>query len=237
VRVFSNCEGVALLLNGKLLERRKPDSSRVSSHVKHAPFTFQLNSFEPGTLKAVGYLGGNEVASHERHTPGRADKLSLQFDLSGRHFAADGKDVLFCHANLQDSAGTIVPVGEFPVFFGTHGEAQVVGQNPVATEAGIATALLECANSKPRCTIYALGLIPDGDQTRIVSAAASPDGGKAEDYSIHYTTNGTEPSPTSPKYRQPIQSASRLRAAIVVTGKVVTQTEQVAVPASTRASR
>jgi beta-galactosidase len=49
VRVFSNCEEVALYLNGKLVEQRRPDNSRVSTHLKHAPFTFKLDRFQPGT--------------------------------------------------------------------------------------------------------------------------------------------------------------------------------------------
>src|SRR4029077_5670203 len=66
VRVFSNCDEVALYLNGKLIERRRPDSSRVSTNLKHAPFTFAIDRFEPGTLQAVGYRGGREAARFER---------------------------------------------------------------------------------------------------------------------------------------------------------------------------
>jgi len=49
VRVFNNCEEVALYLNGRLVERRRSDISRVSTHLKHAPFTFKLDRFQPGT--------------------------------------------------------------------------------------------------------------------------------------------------------------------------------------------
>jgi len=54
VRVFNNCEEVALYLNGRLVERRRPDTSRVSTNLKHAPFTFKPDRFQPGTLPAVG---------------------------------------------------------------------------------------------------------------------------------------------------------------------------------------
>jgi beta-galactosidase len=237
VRVFSNCEEVALHLNGKLVERRKPDASRLSTQVKNAPFTFNVGRFEPGTLRAVGYSGGREMAAHERRTPGKADKLSLRFDLSGRPFAAEGKDVIFCHADLLDAAGTIIPTGEYPACFGTVGEPKLVGQSPIAIEAGTATALLESETAKPDCTVFALSLIPDGDQTRIVSAAAAPNSTKATDYTVHYTTDGTEPTAASAKYRKPIASSAKLRAAIVVKGKVVVQTNPAALVATTRASR
>jgi beta-galactosidase len=229
VRVFSNCEEVALQLNGNLIERRKPDTTRISTHTKHAPFTFDVLRFEPGALKAVGYIRGREVTAHERRTPGAADKLSLRFDLSDRPFAAEGKDAVFCHADLLDAAGTIVPSGEYPVFFGTDGQASLVGQNPIAIEAGTATALLEGETAKPGCTVFALSLIPDGDQARIVSAAASPDGRKAADYTVHYSTDGTEPTAASAKYREPVGNAAKLRAAIVVKGKVVAESKPAAI--------
>ena len=57
VRVFSNCEEVALYLNGELVGRRRPDVSRITTNLRHAPFTFKLAQFQPGTLRAVGYIG------------------------------------------------------------------------------------------------------------------------------------------------------------------------------------
>jgi hypothetical protein len=222
-----------LYVNGKLVERRKPDVSRMSTDLKHAPFAFKVDRFQAGTLKAVGYLGGRKVTSHERRTPGRVDRLSLRFDLSGRPFATDGKDAVFCHAELLDRSGTVVPNGEFPVFFGTTGHAKLAGQNPIALEAGVATVLLESDTTGPAGAVYALSLIPDGDQTRIVSAAASPNGKKANDYTVHLTTDGTEPTAASAKYRKPIASSANLRAAIVVKGKVVAQTHPAALAAST----
>ncbi|MEZ0334476.1 MAG: chitobiase/beta-hexosaminidase C-terminal domain-containing protein, partial [Gemmatimonadales bacterium] len=39
-------------------------------------------------------------------------------------------------------------------------------------------------------------------------------------YGLVYTTDGTEPGPSSPRYRGPVQPAS-LRTALVVQGKVL----------------
>ena len=234
VRVFSNCEEVALSLNGKLIERRRPDTSRISTHVKHAPFTFTPDRFEAGTLKAIGYIGGREVTTHERHTPGAAAALVLRFDISGRPFAAHGRDTVFCHAELVDASNTIVPTGKFPVFFGTDGSVRLVGANPIAAEAGTATVLMESDTASETATVYALSLIPDGDQTRIVSTAASPNGNKTTRYTIRYTTDGTEPSAKSPEYQKPIRNHPQLRAAIVVNGKIVAATKTRAATASVR---
>jgi len=225
VRVFSNCEEVALYLNGKLVERRQPDTSRASSNLKHAPFTFKPGRFQPGTLEAVGYLGGREVARCERRTPGELDGLALDFDLSDRIFAAAGKDMTFCHASLQDKTGTLISTGRVPVFFGTTGPAQLVGDNPIMSEAGIATILVGSDITRPRCAVYAICLANEKDQTRILSAAAAPDGSRVPDYKIHYTTDDTEPSATSPVYSGPVRNAPQLRAVIVVNDQIVARAD------------
>ncbi|MEJ2548930.1 MAG: glycoside hydrolase family 2, partial [Gemmatimonadota bacterium] len=47
IRVFSNCDEVALVLNGEQIERRSPDADRISTHLANPPFTFRLARFEP----------------------------------------------------------------------------------------------------------------------------------------------------------------------------------------------
>ncbi len=225
VRVFSNCEEVALYLNGKLVERRQPDTSRVCTSLKHAPFTFRPDRFQPGTLQAIGYISGREVARFERRTPGKLNGLTLEFDLSGRPFAAGDKDTTFCYASLKDKAGTLVPTARVPVFFGTSGPAQLIGENPIMSEAGIATTLVASDITKPRCAVYAICLANEKDHTRILSAAAAPDGTQVPDYEIHYTTDGTEPSARLPVYSGPVRNAPQLRAAILVNEEVVARAD------------
>ena len=221
VRVFSNCDEVALYLNGKLLERRHPDVSRVTTNLKHPPFTFQLDRFQPGTLQAVGYLDGREVARSERRTPGELAGLELTFDVSGRPFAAGQKDMTFCYATLKDKAGTMIPTARVPVFFGATGQARLVGDNPIMSEAATATVLVAGDREKTPCTVYALCLANENDHTRILSAAASPDGTRVPDYKIHYTTDGTEPTAASPVYSEPVPNVPQLRAAILVDRQIV----------------
>ena len=224
VRVFSNCDEVALYLNDRLIEHRRPETSRFSTNLRHAPFAFQLDRFEPGTLRAVGYLAGREAARTERRTPGEIAELALRFDLSGRPFAAGGRDAVFCYADLRDATGTTVPTGGIPVFFGINGpdsRAGLSGHNPILSEAGTAAILLESQVPQPPCAVYAIGLVREKNQTRILSAAACPDGAPVPDYRICYTTNGLEPSVTSPVYSHPVQNAPQLRAAILVEGQTV----------------
>jgi beta-galactosidase len=225
VRVFSNCEEVALYLNGQLVERRRPDTSRESSRLKHPPFTFQTDQFQPGALLAVGYTGGREVAQFERRTPGDADGLTVDFDLSGRPFGGGDKDMTFCRVNLKDKAGATVPGARLPVFFGTTGPVQLVGDNPIMSEAGVATILAASDVARPPCAVYAICLVNENGLSRILSAAASPDGARVPEYKVHYTADGTEPTAASPVYSGPVRSAPQLRAAIVVNDRVVARAD------------
>jgi hypothetical protein len=236
VRVFSNCDEVALYLNDQLIGRRRPDHCRFSTNLRHAPFTFQLDRYEPGALRAVGYLAGREAARAERRTPGEIAELSLRFDLGGKPFAAAGRDAVFCYAELLDAAGTTVPTGAIPVFFGINGpdnQARLSGHNPILSEAGTAAILLESQAPRPACAVYAIGLVKERNQTRILSAAAAPDGARVPEYRICYTTDGTEPSVTSPVYSGPVRNAADLRAAILVEGQTVASADSRASARST----
>jgi beta-galactosidase len=234
VRVFSNCEEVALYLNGELIGRQRPDVSRISVKLRHAPFTFKLARFQPGTLRAVGYTGGRETARQERRTPGDPEALAVHFDLSGRPFAANPRDSIFCYADLRDKSGNPVPTASVPVFFGIEGQARLIGSNPILSEAGTGTVLLDTETAKPVCAVYAISLIQSRDQTRVLSAAASPNGSKPPDFVVRYTTDGAEPASASPIYSGPVHDAPRLRAAIFVNGKPVINANTRTMAASTR---
>jgi len=225
VRVFSNCEEVALHLNGQLVERRRPDSSRFSTHLKHAPFTFNVAQFQPGTLKATGYIADHAVATDERQTPGEISQMSLAFDLGDRPFAASGKDLAFCHATVKDANGTPIELNNVPVYFGTSGQLKLVQDTPAAIEAGIATALVDADQARPADAVYALCLAKDGDQFRILSAATTPGNDSIPAGEIHYTLDGTVPTVSSPLYSAPVADPPQLRAGLFVNGKLIAVTK------------
>jgi beta-galactosidase len=141
VRVFSNCDEVELALNGRSLGRRRPDRDRLSAHLAHPPFTFAVAAFEPGDLRAVGYLAGRAVAEHRVRTPAAPVGLALAIDESGRAFAAGG-DLVFLYARIVDANGTVVPAANAAVTFTVAGDATLIGDNPSPAEAGIASILL-----------------------------------------------------------------------------------------------
>ncbi|MFD2065967.1 glycoside hydrolase family 2 TIM barrel-domain containing protein [Pontibacter silvestris] len=143
VKVYSNTEEVELHLNGKPIARQKPDKDKLTSHLNHPPFTFELPGFAPGTLTAIGYINGQKVVETEQRTAANAAKLKLKVDYSGREATAGMNDVLFVYAYITDEKGTTVPDASNPVTFKVEGDAEIVAVNIVNAEAGVAAMLLK----------------------------------------------------------------------------------------------
>ena len=147
VKVYSNGDEVELLLNGQVVARQKPDTDRYSTNLVHPPFTFQIPKYEPGTLTARAYIGDQIVAETKRTTPGKAARLELNWDRSGRDLATGSIDVVFVYATVVDEAGNPVHSDNRPVVFEVEGDAELIGHNPIEAEAGIATILLKTGNT------------------------------------------------------------------------------------------
>ncbi|HEX8428728.1 glycoside hydrolase family 2 protein [Hymenobacter sp.] len=141
VVVYSNCDEVELQLNGTPVARQRPDANKFSDRLTHPPFTFTLPAFTPGTLKAVGYSNGKVAAQMERRTPGAAQRLQLRYARHGKDLTAGQNDAVFVYASVVDANGTVVPDATTAVKFTVQG-AELLGNNPVEAEGGIATILL-----------------------------------------------------------------------------------------------
>ena len=144
--VYSNCDEVALQLNDKTVARQRPDATPFSDHLAHPPFTFAVPAYVPGTLRAVAYRAGKPAATTERRTPGAAHHLQLTYDRSGRD--AGPQDVVFVYASVVDASGTVLPEATAAIKFAVGGDAELIGDNPVRTEAGIAPTLLKTGPGK-----------------------------------------------------------------------------------------
>ncbi|UZH55408.1 DUF4982 domain-containing protein [Salinimicrobium tongyeongense] len=157
VTVYSNTEEVELYLNGELIEKKKPERTSFSDELWYPPFTFSIPEYVPGELKAAGFIDGKEVASHVVRTPGEVSKMALSADISGKEIARETSDVIFIYAKLLDENGTLVHNATLPVTFKiTSGEnAELIGENPVKAEAGIATILLRTKELKGPVSIEA----------------------------------------------------------------------------------
>jgi hypothetical protein len=220
VRVFSNCEEVALSRDGRLLERRRPERSRIATRLAHPPFTFHTGGFRPGRLEAVGYVGGMPVARHTVRTPGPIERLALTVDLAGRPVEVRRPDLLFCHAGLRDGQGTVVPDAWENVAFGVTGDAGLVGRNPYSSEAGISSILADVHPGRGGVAVYALAIVSGGGAARVLGASRALRG-DAPPFGLVYTTDGSEPGPRSPQYRGVVEATPGLRAGLVVRGEVL----------------
>jgi beta-galactosidase len=142
IHVFSNCEEVELLLNGVILGRQKPDTNRISKHLAHPPFTFNLKEFKPGTIIARGFIKGQNVTEHSVATPDNPAGILLSYDESGKPPKANSNDVIFVFARIVDKNGTVSPINGQKVEFILSGDAELINPGEIVSEAGIATALV-----------------------------------------------------------------------------------------------
>ncbi|MHC4480291.1 MAG: glycoside hydrolase family 2 TIM barrel-domain containing protein, partial [Planctomycetota bacterium] len=128
VVVYSACEQVKLLLNGRDLGTRDTSSETNLMASWDVPY-------EPGTLKAVGYDGGQPVAEWELRTAGEPCGLALTPDREV--IKADGQDLCFLNAEVLDAEGVRHPRAEDLIRFRVEGEgglAAVGNGNPKSTE-------------------------------------------------------------------------------------------------------
>ena len=143
VTVYSNCEEVELLLNGKSMGKQRPDKNRFSTNLKHPPFTFHVNAFNGSTLTAIGYINDKEIIQEVRKTAGASSKINLAVDVSGKELQAGQNDIVFVYAHITDNKGTVIYNAANKIQFEVNGNAEIVGDSVVQAEAGIATIVLK----------------------------------------------------------------------------------------------
>ena len=121
------CDSVELFLNGKSLGVDKGPSRFVdpfngndmgdSGYI----YAFPNVSFEPGTLKAVAYKGGKEVASQELKTAGAPASIKLTVHTGPKGLQADGSDDALIDFEVVDADGNRCPTDEARVDFAVDG--------------------------------------------------------------------------------------------------------------------
>ncbi|MEY3845482.1 MAG: hypothetical protein RL293_1904 [Bacteroidota bacterium] len=144
VSIFSNAEEVELYVNDSLIGRQKSTVNSFSEHLNHPPFHFQVSKFVPGSLKAVGYANNKEVAFHQVFTPGIPNGMNVDIATEGIPISKDQMDIVFVRAFVTSNE-TLVPTAEeeftFKIIKGKN--ATLIGENPVKSEAGIASILIK----------------------------------------------------------------------------------------------
>jgi len=190
VLVFSNCEQVRLIQNGKEVATQSPEQGHA---LPHAWFHFDVSRFsqgrsmlfgsnaatpdsEYGELRAEGLIGGKVAATYVQLAPGTPTQIKLVVDLCGRDLLADGGDWVRVYAHVCDVRGATYPYGDDMITFAVSGEGSVIGDasigaNPVRAEAGIATALVRATTKPGTITVRAsgFGLAPAEQEIKSVA--------------------------------------------------------------------
>ena len=142
VRVFSNCDEVELFVNEKSVGRNFADKGINSTNLKYPPFTFKLDEYETGELKALAYKDGILVKEDLVRTPGPVSSVRFKVDESGKVPEAGCNDIVFLYLEFTDVNGTINPFYAESLSYQIEGDAEVMNQGEIKAEAGIATMVI-----------------------------------------------------------------------------------------------
>jgi len=144
VMCYTNADEVELWVNGKSLGRKQrfsdlwemPVGGNVSPDKK---FTTKYRliwqvPYQPGTLKAVAYRGGKQVAVDEVRTALPPAKIRLVADRAV--ITADGDDLSFVTVRIEDRNGVLAPMADNLVHFAVTGAGKIeaVDNGNAATE-------------------------------------------------------------------------------------------------------
>ena len=116
VWVYSNCDEVALKVNGRKLGRKKMPRNG------HLEWTAV---YRPGKVQAVGYRNGKKICEETIYTAGEPAVLMASADR--REILADGRDLAVVSISLQDAKGHFVPTACLPVTVEVEGPARILG--------------------------------------------------------------------------------------------------------------
>ena len=116
VWVYSNCDEVALYVNGKNLGRKR------MPHDGHLEWTAV---YRPGSVKAVGYKKGRKVMEKTVFTAGAPANLQTEVDRPAIH--ADGRDLAVVNLSVQDARDRFVPTACLPVSVSVEGPGRILG--------------------------------------------------------------------------------------------------------------
>lgn len=166
VVVFANVEEVEIFVNGKKVARQFPDNGPDSDYsetrkgwytggnpfdggnclqLNSPPFTFNNILWQPGEIKAVGYINGEIVYQHAVKTPGRPQQITIDYFESGK--VATTNDFLIVYVHIEDENGTLCIEDSLGVSLAIDKGGKIIGPSKVNAEAGIASFLIQTNNS------------------------------------------------------------------------------------------
>jgi beta-galactosidase len=116
VWVYSNCDEVALWVNGRSLGRKK------MPRLGHLEWEAV---YQPGRVRAVGYRGGKKICEETVYTAGAPAAMRATIDRP--RITADGRDLAVVELSLLDARGRFVPTACVPVQVTLSGPGRILG--------------------------------------------------------------------------------------------------------------
>lgn len=116
VWVYSNCDEVELIVNGKKLGRK--------AMPKNGHLAWKT-VYRPGYVKAVGYKNGKRLLEQKLETTGEATRLVLTADRPA--IQADNRDVAVFRVELQDKKKRFVPTACNDLTLTVSGPVRILG--------------------------------------------------------------------------------------------------------------
>lgn len=180
VFAYTNAEEVELFMNGKSLGKRVKGvdtTTFIASFRGHKdkPFEseYRLNwdvPYAPGTLEAVAYTDGKEVARTRRITAGPAHHIKLSVDRAT--LIADGKDLAFVTVKVVDKNGVVCPRADHQITFEVEGSGKL---EAVGNGDATATTSYQC-NQRAAFNGLCLAIIRTTNEAGEISLTATAEG-------------------------------------------------------------
>lgn len=174
VEVYTNCQSVELILNGRSLGTKDRDPN-------DAPLIWPID-FEPGILKVIGRNNGRQVAEHTLRTAGQPVRIILNPDCT--RLTPTWDDVCHVEVYIVDANGLLVPNANNLVRFNVTGPGRIAAvdngslysHEPFQSSQrtayrGYCIAYLKATGEAGRVTLTATA---DGLQEASVSIEAAP---------------------------------------------------------------
>lgn len=134
--VCSNCERLAVYLDGKLVAESGPDRARFP-HLAHPPFVFDLYDAAGDTaqdLRIDGLIGGQVVITHR--SSGKSVDRRFELRAAADRLRGDGSDATRVSFRVTDEYGSLKPYATGAIQFSLEGPGVIVGENPFSLVGG-----------------------------------------------------------------------------------------------------
>ena len=153
VVVFTNCQDVALTLNGRALGQGLSCAEEYP-FLRHAPLVWKDVAFEEGILEVRGKFSAQEIADR-RKTAGKPAQVVLA---ASNDLIADGRDISTLDLTLCDADGNRCYTADGKLSLTVSGPARLASPKEIAAPAGLARVAIRSTGDPGDINVVATGV-------------------------------------------------------------------------------